>query len=86
MQKILEANGHEERLKLVKYFMESETRRLESKKTLKGIFSMGSDAKPAPSLGKSMPTEEMIGSNKESSDSSEDEANSSFFDEPDAFQ
>jgi hypothetical protein len=81
MQKILEANGHEERLQLVTYFMESETRRLKSKKTLKGIFSDSDDTKLS-----SMPPEEMISGDNESEKSATDESESSFFDEPDAFQ
>lgn len=85
MQKILEANGHEERLQLVKYFMESETRRLKSKKTLKGIFSDSDDTESAPSVGSSMPPEEMISGDNESK-STTDDSTSSFFDEPDAFQ
>jgi hypothetical protein len=75
MQKILEANGHEERLQLVKYFMESETRRLGSKKTLKGIFSASGDTKSAPSVESSMPD-----------DNESNKKKTNLFDEPDAFQ
>ncbi|CAJ1959159.1 unnamed protein product [Cylindrotheca closterium] len=85
MQKILEADGHKERLSLLKYFMNAETRRLQSKKTLKGIFSGDSSSVTAeePAAPPSKSKEEK--SSKDGS-KSEDESNPSFFDEPDAFQ
>lgn len=82
MQKILEAGGHQERLTLLKYFMDSETRRLNSKKTLKGIFSSTTTTEPvAPSIPpkETLPTDDLKAAN-------EDSSNSTFFDEPDAFQ
>ena len=83
MQKILEADGHQDRVALVKYFMNAETRRLASKKTLKGIFSSDPSAvtttveeeKEEPFVPPSMPSEDSNTSGK-----------STFFDEPDAFQ
>lgn len=84
MQKILEANGHKERVSLVKYFMDSERRRLASKKTLKGIFSSDSGSTPPPPPA-SVPPEEMISSD-DTSNTPEDSKSSSYFDEPDAFQ
>mmetsp|Transcript_10445 Transcript_10445/g.13823 ORF Transcript_10445/g.13823 Transcript_10445/m.13823 type:complete len:485 (+) Transcript_10445:82-1536(+) len=39
MQKILEAEDHPARLKLLKYFIENETNRLSTKRTLKSIFT-----------------------------------------------
>jgi len=41
MQKILEAGDHEARVNLLRHFIEAERRRLEAKKTLKGMFSGG---------------------------------------------
>lgn len=98
MQKILEANNHSERLGLVKYFMDAETKRLESKKTLKGIFSSttassgGGGSSTAtetmPPAESSIPPEEMISSDDNTKSKSEGDGTetSSFFDEPDAFQ
>lgn len=39
MQKILEAVNHTERLQLVRHFVTAETKRLVTKKTIKGMFS-----------------------------------------------
>ena len=92
MQKILEARNHSERLGLVKYFMDSETKRLESKKTLKGIFSSTTTttssstmAEAMPPVESSIPPEEMISSDDKDKKSKSEET-SSFFDDPDAFQ
>ena len=38
IQKILEANGHNERVHLLRYFVDAERKRLEAKNTLKGMF------------------------------------------------
>ena len=54
MQKILEAKDHEERVKLMSYFVEAERKRLQAKKTLKNMFGSGT----------SLPT---VVANKESS-------------------
>ena len=100
MQKILEARNHSERLGLVKYFMDSETKRLESKKTLKGIFSStttssiggGSSTvtETMPPTESSIPAEEMISNDDDDDNKSKSEGDgtetSSFFDDPDAFQ
>lgn len=80
MQKILEADGHVERLNLLKYFMTAETRRLASKKTLKGIFSGTIPTTAEEPVTPSIPAEETIDEPKSSGKSS------TFFDEPDAFQ
>ena len=80
MQKILEARDHSERLGLVKYFMDAEKKRLESKKTLKGIFSSSSTMSEAtPSTENSIRPEEMVSTD-------DDKKPSPFFDDPDAFQ
>lgn len=78
MQKILEADSHKARLRLMKYFMKSEITRLNTKKSLKGLFAMRADA--TSTVSKSMPPEEMIPSEPEEAKSS------TFYDEPDAFQ
>ena len=38
MQKILEAGDHEERVELMRYFVDAERKRLSAKKTLKSMF------------------------------------------------
>ena len=80
MQKILEAPDHTARCKLLNYFMNSETKRLESKKSLKAMFS-GATSSVAPDI----PKEEMI-SDDETSEPTTAETKPAFFDEPDAFQ
>lgn len=79
MQKILEAPDHAARLKLVRHFVEAETKRLATKKALKGMFS---GAAPA-AMDASIPPEEQV---DEKSEQSKKEASSLFTDEPDAFQ
>jgi len=46
MQKILEASDHEERVELMRYFVDAERKRLSAKKTLKGMFSGGMASQP----------------------------------------
>ena len=83
MQKILEADDHKARCKLLKFFMDAETKRLESKKSLKGLFSMGSGS----TIATDIPAEEMISEDSKSELPSEPEAGpSTFFDDEDAFQ
>ena len=41
MQKILEANDHEGRVELMRYFVDAERKRLQAKKTLKSMFGGG---------------------------------------------
>ena len=60
MQKILEAADHRARCKLLNYFMAAETKRLESKKSLKAMFSG-----VAPTAVPEIPKEEMITTDKE---------------------
>jgi hypothetical protein len=78
MQKILEAPNHIARCKLLNHFMDAETKRLKSKKSLKAMFS-GS----TPTVTQDIPTEEMI---SDDSKSQKPDSKSAFFDEPDAFQ
>ncbi|OEU20671.1 hypothetical protein FRACYDRAFT_180232, partial [Fragilariopsis cylindrus CCMP1102] len=78
MQKIIEAEDHKARCKLLKYFMQAEMRRLTTKKTLQGLFSSDSDAVLDEEV-RNIPSDEMISS-------TETDEKKSFFDEPDAFQ
>lgn len=82
MQKILEAKDHKARCRLLKYFMDAETKRLESKKSLKGLFSSSSSTTLAP--GTAIPPEEMITDDAVSSPEARPSA--TFFDDEDAFQ
>jgi hypothetical protein len=79
MQKILEAPDHKARCKLLNHFMDAETKRLKSKKSLKAIFS-GS----TPTVTQDIPAEEMISDDSESQ--KPESKSSAFFDEPDSFQ
>jgi len=72
MQKILEAQDHEARCNLLKYFIDAERRRLNAKKTLRGMFSSGASKEES-----SLPS---------STTSLSEQPMSSLFDEPDAFQ
>lgn len=96
MQKILEANDHTERLQLVKHFVIAETKRLNTKKAIKGMFSGVASSTTTTSA---IPAEEQISTddvrskrkddNKGSSSassSSSSTGNSSFFADDDAFQ
>lgn len=82
MQKILEAEDHKARCRLIKYFIEAEVTRLSTKKSLQGLFSSsgGSDDVSTTDTSSSIPPEEMISQEKKDSKSP------TFFDEPDAFQ
>eukprot|EP00535_Pseudo-nitzschia_heimii_P000452 CAMPEP_0197174120 /NCGR_PEP_ID=MMETSP1423-20130617/781_1 /TAXON_ID=476441 /ORGANISM="Pseudo-nitzschia heimii, Strain UNC1101" /LENGTH=464 /DNA_ID=CAMNT_0042623017 /DNA_START=168 /DNA_END=1562 /DNA_ORIENTATION=+ len=80
MQKIIEAKSHSERCKLLKYFMQAETTRLATKKSLKGLFS--SEGESLSTVEEGIPADEMLSSTKDE----EETKSSSFYDEPDAFQ
>lgn len=86
MQKILEAQSHSSRLKLVRHFVEAETKRLNTKKTLKGMFS-GSTEMSVPTDA-AIPAEERISDtvDTEAREDSPAQTSSLFTDEPDAFQ
>mmetsp|Transcript_7054 Transcript_7054/g.20487 ORF Transcript_7054/g.20487 Transcript_7054/m.20487 type:complete len:463 (+) Transcript_7054:586-1974(+) len=83
MQKVLEAEDHSARCKLLKYFMQAEATRLNTKKSLMGLFSDVSDSLTKDEDG--IPADEMIPA-KDSKKEAEEKKPSSFFDEPDAFQ
>lgn len=98
MQKILEAKDHTARLKLVRHFVEAESKRLNTKKALKGMFA----GTATTSFDSSMPEEErkldddtkdkdntddVVAKAKKSDSTDESKSSSSIFmDEPDAFQ
>jgi hypothetical protein len=89
MQKILEAPDHKARCRLLTYFMDSETRRLESKKTLQGLFSATSSTSSTTSADEAgMPAEEMISDENTKLPESKTSSSSpsTFFDDEDAFQ
>jgi hypothetical protein len=81
MQKILEADGHTARCKLLKYFVTAERGRLSTKKSLQGLFSSTGDSKAAVELSNAIPPEEMITDEQKIENKSQ-----MFYDEPDAFQ
>lgn len=90
MQKILEATDHKARCRLLKHFIVAETRRLESKKTLKGIFSSSTAASSSTgslsTLDESkIPKEEMVADLPPLAEP-QSSAASTFFDDEDAFQ
>ncbi len=80
MQKIIEAEDHTARCKLLKYFMKAETTRLSTKKSLMGLFS--SDSESDSTVDEGIPADEMISEEEEPTQTK----TSSIFDEPDAFQ
>jgi hypothetical protein len=84
MQKLLEAEDHTERLKLVRYFITAEKKRLNTKRALKGMFS----GESAAALEASIPNEEQIAEGKLPSEDSTDKISKSsiFTDDADAFQ
>jgi hypothetical protein len=84
MQKLLEAEDHTERLKLVRYFITAEKKRLNTKRALKGMFS----GESAAALEASIPDAEQIPEGKLPSEDSEEKISKSsiFTDDADAFQ
>ena len=96
MQKILEAKDHAARLKLLRCFIQSETNRLNTKRTLKGMFAGASmiDESSALESGRDMkriPKEERVDDDEPSKKKTTDRQSSPppasiFIDEEDAFQ
>jgi hypothetical protein len=74
MQKILEAESHKKRVKIVRYFVDSECKRLQAKTALRGMFSSPVEEE------KDNKIEDMSKIDKQS------RGGSVLFDEPDAFQ
>jgi len=93
MQKILEASDHEARLKLLKYFIENETKRLSTKRALKGMFG-GKGSSLDASTSELIPPEERVeevvkpskSSSSGNSSTTQQPPSSIFIDEEDAFQ
>lgn len=83
MQKILEAPDHTARLQLVRHFVEAETKRLNTKKTLRGMFS---GAETAKFDAGSIPAEEQVSDDDDSKAPSRSRPSSIFMDDEDAFQ
>merc|ERR1711937_211763 len=77
MQKIIEAENHSDRCKLLKYFMQAETTRLATKKSLKGLFS--SEGESLSTVEEGIPADEMLSS---TGDEADDTKSSGFYDEP----
>jgi hypothetical protein len=84
MQKLLEAEDHTERLKLVRYFITAEKKRLNTKRALKGMFS----GESAAALEASIPNAEQIPNENKlvEPDDSTISSSSIFTDDADAFQ
>ena len=81
MQKILEAENHTERVLLMKYFVDSEKKRLQARKTLKGVFS-GASSTSFDSPSQETEERRRVQSQKEI----ESRSKSQFFDDDDAWQ
>jgi hypothetical protein len=81
MQKLLEAKDHTERLKLVRFFITAEKKRLNTKRALQGMFS----GESAAALEASIPAEEQLPDDSTTVDK-RSSSSSIFTDEPDAFQ
>lgn len=82
MQKILEADGHAARCRLLKHFMTAELERLTTKKSLQGVFSSkGSVSNSVLEASSAIPREEMLTDDKKG-----EKKSPTFYDEPDAFQ
>ena len=59
MQKILEANDHDDRVELMRYFVDAERKRLQAKKTLKSMFGGGPLAEESePVVAAAVPKED----------------------------
>jgi hypothetical protein len=96
MQKILECPDHTARLKLLRHFVQAETKRLTTKKAIKSMFEGKSSSSVSATDSKafktnssdtkatpSIPPEEQI---SDSMSSSSEGASKSFFSDDDAFQ
>lgn len=83
MQKILECPDHTARLEQVKSFVEAETRRLNTKKAIAGMFSSKSEGKLDESL---FPPEEQVADDDSKASKRSSESSRPFFSDDDAFQ
>jgi len=83
MQKILEAADHEERVELMRYFVDAERKRLQAKKTLKSMFG----GSPAMVASRESSEESIAAAASTPTEKVEEESKSQFFaDDEDAFQ
>ena len=82
IQKLLECPDHSARVALLKSFVEAESKRLNTKKAIKGMFASQGKSSVDQSL---FPSEEQI-SDERDSKSSRSERSQSFFSDDDAFQ
>mmetsp|Transcript_15133 Transcript_15133/g.32851 ORF Transcript_15133/g.32851 Transcript_15133/m.32851 type:complete len:483 (+) Transcript_15133:78-1526(+) len=83
MQKILEAADHEERVELMRYFVDAERKRLQAKKTLKSMFG----GSPAMVASRESSEESIAAAPSTPTEKVEEESKSQFFaDDEDAFQ
>lgn len=81
MQKIIEAENHKARCKLLKFFMQAEMKRLETKKSIQRLFISDSvDNVVSEQDLNNIQSDEML------SQTTFEEKKSAFYDEPDAFQ
>ena len=88
MQKILEADDHDERVELMRYFVDAERKRLEAKKTLRNMFGGGTATMIPTSKGKGEAKEETVekSSSKLALNVEESPKSQFYVDEEDAFQ
>lgn len=90
MQKILEAEDHTARCKLVRYFIDAERKRLATKKSLKGMFSSdAASSEKDAALEAAIPAEERIDDSEKSASPEESTAkpkSNLLTDEPDAWE
>mmetsp|Transcript_12335 Transcript_12335/g.18088 ORF Transcript_12335/g.18088 Transcript_12335/m.18088 type:complete len:465 (+) Transcript_12335:116-1510(+) len=82
MQKILEADGHEDRCNLLRHFIDGERKRLAARKTLRGMFSSTAESITAENISEA----EQILDKDPPAISTDESSSSSLLDEPDAFQ
>lgn len=92
IQKVLEADGHEERCKLLTHFMNAEKKRLDAKKQLQGMFSSAADVKGVGGVGEVGEIKKMVQDvdfdidDKDEEEDGSSPSGSLLIDEPDAFQ
>lgn len=87
MQKILEAKDHSERIELLIFFVNSDRKRLEAKKTLQAMFTNFESSDSAPSTAASAESLNKTLLQDTAMDLTDSPSDSTIFkDEPDAFQ
>jgi hypothetical protein len=83
MQKLLEAENHTERVELMRYFVDSERKRLIARKSLKDLFSSGASKNFSTTSSSSVTMKE---SQSREETKSEAAPQNSYFDDGDAWQ